>query len=332
VAEAAAIPLLVRLLAYHDDDTNSLAACALGNIAVDSIHNCELVLAVANVIPSIRALCTKDASIERIRIGTWLLHILSDCQSQPAFSLLQSALPVVVQLLSSYSDEEVLQNVCCTLMNFSATSEQVQSVIDSGVTCRLIELLSHQSDRVQYPALCTIHNITTDVVQSQAIIDCGGLPLLRVLLTLPEPEIYNKTCGVILNIISRNKAHIEHVIGAGIIPKVVAILQEKDTIENQKAAAQAISYIACNGSNEQVRYLAEQGVISPLCELIFDCAESILSVGVVDSQSNGNGRNVFADQVRKCGGHDFLHSLRAHELEEVRLRAKHILSMYFQTS
>ena len=62
------------------------------------------------------------------------------------------------------------------------------------------------------------------------------------------------------------------VINANIIPPLVSILRNEE-FDIQKEAAWAISNATSGGTDAQIRYLANQGVIQPLCEL-FTCPDS----------------------------------------------------------
>jgi len=131
------------------------------------------------------------------------------------------------------------------------------------------------------------------------------------------------------------------VIDAGIIPPLVAILQ-KDKWVVQKDAAWAISKAACGCSEEQICYLAQQGVIPRLCALlscpisritlsVLEGVERILHVGQADGERAGEhrSRSQYAAQVLQCGGVPLLRSLQQHEEADVAAMASSILATHF---
>lgn len=104
--------------------------------------------------------------------------------------------------------------------------------------------------------------------------------------------------------------------------------------------ARAISNATSGGTDAQIRYLANQGVIPPLCEL-FTCPdakiimvamegiENILRVGKQDAAADPQNINQYADAVDHCKGIDFLEQLQHHQNEEIYNKAMTILKSYF---
>jgi len=242
------------------------------------------------------------------------------------------------------ADDEVLANACWALAYMSddpgPQNNKIQAVIDSGVTGRLVELLTHQSAKVQMHALQTVCNLVTgNNAQTQAVLDCGVLPCLLALLVHPKKSLRQQACWAISNITASNEAQIAAVIAAGLIPPLVAILQS-DEWAVQKEAAWAFSNATAHGLDEQIRYLARQGVIPRLCDL-FTCpdsnvvllalegVENILRVGKADGERAGDKHNQYVDMVEQCGGLDYLQALRQHGLAELRNAARSMLGTYF---
>jgi hypothetical protein len=255
------------------------------------------------------------------------------------------ALPTLAQLIFC-KDDEVLTDACWALSYLSDDTgphnQKIQAVIQSGVCRRLVELLMHKSPNVKTPALRTIGNIVTgDDLQTQVVLNCAVLQCLLALLVNPKKGIRKEACWTISNITAGNPDQIQAVIDANIIHPLVQILNNAE-FDIQKEAAWAISNATSGGRDEQIRYLVQQGVIPPLCNL-FDCidpkivmvameaVENILRVGRSDANKE-SGNNKFAEAVEESGGLDKLEALQRHDNEEIYEKALKILKAYFESA
>lgn len=144
----------------------------------------------------------------------------------------------------------------------------------------------------------------------------------------------------ISNITAGNVRQIECVKDANIIPSLVDILRNAE-FDIKKEAAWAISNATCGGSEDQIRYLVQQAVTAPLCDLFkapdpkiimvaLEGIENILRVGVKDMPRYG-GINKYAEFVEECGGLDLIEELQRHDNEEIYNKAVNILQIYFDT-
>jgi importin subunit alpha-1 len=167
----------------------------------------------------------------------------------------------------------------------------------------------------------------------------NALPCLLALLVNPKKSIRKEACWTISNITAGNPDQIELVINANIIPPLISILKNEE-FDIQKEAAWAISNATSGGTEAQIRYLANQGAIQPLCELLtcpdakiimvaMEGLENILRVGKNDAQADPNNVNPYADIVDRCKGLEYLEQLQNHENEDIYKKAVHILQNYF---
>lgn len=320
------------------------AVWALGNIAGDSPHCRDFVLAQGALNPLIE-LCMTDSKPSMLRNATWTLSNLCRGKPQPPFEMVRPALSVLAHLLES-NDEEVITDTCWALSYLSddtgADNEKIQAVIRAGVVRRLVELLHHVSNMVKTPALRTIGNIVTgNDVQTQVVINHGGLVGLLSLLNNEKKGIVKEACWTISNITAGNPDQIEQVMASNLIPPLIHKLQSAE-YDIKKEAAWAISNATSGGTDQQIRYLVQQGCIPPLCDL-FTCAdakmvmvamegiENILRVGKKDMLANGSDTNVFATYVEECEGLDKLEHLQSHQNRDIYRKALSILKAYFET-
>ena len=88
-----------------------------------------------------------------------------------------------------------------------------------------------------------------------------------------------------------------------------------------------------------IRYIIEQGVISPLCELLsvsdakiiqvaFNGLDNILKLGASEAKRT-NGPNPYAIMVEECYGLDKIEHLQSHENIEIYQKAFHLIETYF---
>jgi len=237
-------------------------------------------------------------------------------------------------------DEEVLADSCWALSFLSdGANDRIQLVIDAGVCRRLVELLRHTSSTIQTPALRTVGNIVTgNDDQTQLILHCGALNMLLPLLSSPRKPLRKESCWTISNITAGNRAQIQAVIDSNIIPPLVHLLNN-DEFDIQKEAAWAISNATCGGGAEHIRYLVEQGCVSPLVNLLdrmdakivivaLEGLQNILKWG--ESSKDKEGNNPYSSVIELAGGVEKLEQLQRHENQKVYDSALSILEKYFE--
>jgi hypothetical protein len=234
----------------------------------------------------------------------------------------------------------VLTDACWALSYLSdGPNERIQAVIEAGIARKMVELLLHPSFSVQTPALRTVGNIVTgDDHQTQIVLNVSVLPCLNALLNSPKKGIKKEACWTISNITAGNKVQIQAVIQAQIIPRLIVLLRNSD-FDIRKEAAWALSNATSGGSPEQIRYMVEQNLIEPMCELL-TCAdpriilvaleglENLLKVGEKDSKETGNNEYVLL--IEEHRGVDNIEALQNHPNNEIYEKAVAILETYFQ--
>ncbi|KAK3160004.1 hypothetical protein QOZ80_1BG0054050 [Eleusine coracana subsp. coracana] len=341
VIDHGAVPIFVKLLGSASDDVREQAVWALGNVAGDSPKCRDLVLSNGALMPLLAQL-NEHAKLSMLRNATWTLSNFCRGKPQPSFDQTKPALPALARLIHS-NDDEVLTDACWALSYLSdGTNDKIQAVIEAGVCPRLVELLLHPSPSVLIPALRTVGNIVTgDDLQTQCIIDHQALPCLLNLLTQNHKKsIKKEACWTISNITAGNKDQIQAVINAGIIGPLLQLLQTAE-FDIKKEAAWAVSNATSGGSPEQIKYLASEGCIKPLCDLLvcpdsriitvcLEGLENILKVGEQEKTSGATGEvNVFAQMIDEAEGLEKIENLQSHDNNEIYEKAVKLLEVYW---
>jgi HEAT repeat protein len=338
VIDSGAVPVFKDLLSSPNDDVREQAVWALGNIAGDSPRCRDFVLSHGVMEPLLQNLI-ESSKLSMLRNATWTLSNLCRAKPQPSWDLVSPALPTLAKLIYS-TDDEVLTDACWALSYLSdGPNERIQAVIESGIARKMVELLLHTSFSVQTPALRTVGNIVTgDDYQTQIVINVSVLPCLNALLNSPKKGIKKEACWTISNITAGNRVQIQAVIEAQIIPRLVVLLRNAD-FDIRKEAAWALSNATSGGSPEQIRYMVDQNLIEPMCELL-QCAdpriilvaleglENLLKVGEKDSKDSGTNEYVLA--IEEHRGVDNIEALQNHPNNEIYEKAVSILETYFQ--
>ncbi|WZZ26438.1 hypothetical protein YC2023_009839 [Brassica napus] len=336
-----AVPIFVQLLASQSDDVREQAVWALGNVAGDSPQCRDLVLSKGALLPLLSQL-NEHAKLSMLRNATWTLSNFCRGKPQPPFDQVRPALPALERLIHS-TDEEVLTDACWALSYLSdGTNDKIQSVIEAGVVPRLVELLQHPSPSVLIPALRSIGNIVTgDDAQTQCVISHGALLCLLSLLTQNHKKsIKKEACWTISNITAGNRDQIQAVCEAGLIAPLVNLLQNAE-FDIKKEAAWAVSNATSGGSADQIKYMVDQGVVKPLCDLLvcpdpriitvcLEGLENILKVGEAEKVTGNTGdANYYAQLIDDAEGLEKIENLQSHDNSEIYEKAVKILETYW---
>jgi len=338
VIDNGAVPVFKDLLSSPNDDVREQAVWALGNIAGDSPRCRDFVLSHGVMDPLLLNLI-ESSKLSMLRNATWTLSNLCRAKPQPNWDLVSPALPTLAKLIYS-TDDEVLTDACWALSYLSdGPNERIQAVVEAGIARKMVELLLHSSFTVQTPALRTVGNIVTgDDYQTQIMINVSVLPCLNALLNSPKKGIKKEACWTISNITAGNRVQIQAVIEAQIIPRLIVLLRNSD-FDIRKEAAWALSNATSGGSPEQIKYMVEQNLIEPMCDLLtctdariilvaLEGLENLLKTG--EKESKENGTNEYTLAIEEAKGVEKIELLQNHPNNEIYEKAVSILETYFQ--
>lgn len=342
IIDAGAIPLFVLLLSSPEADVKEQAVWALGNIAGDSAECRDIVLK-AGALPPLLELLQDSKKLTLIRNATWTLSNFCRGRSpQPDWDIIKQALPTLAKLIYSF-DDEVLIDACWAVSYLSdGNNAKIQAVIEAGLPRRLVDLLNYKITAVQTPALRSVGNIVTgDDLQTQFIINCGALPALLGLLASSKDSIRKEACWTLSNITAGNSHQIQAVIDNNLIPPLIHVMSTSD-FKTRKEACWVLSNATSGGlaKPDQIRYLVNQGVIKPFCDMLstgdnkiiqvaLDGLDNILKIGDLDQQHNGALNNEYALYVEEAGGMELINECQNSANEAIYKKAFDVIDKYF---
>jgi importin subunit alpha-6/7 len=233
---------------------------------------------------------------------------------------------------------ETVTDACWALSYISdGPNERIDAVLQAGVAPRLVELLGNSQSAVQTPALRTVGNIVTgDDSQTQFIVNLNAIPALCWLLDHQKKNIRKEACWTLSNITAGTQEQIRQVIDAGVFPKLITLLRSGE-FDIQKEAAWAVSNATSGGSPDQILYLASQGAIPPLSQLLSVPDHRVITVALEGLENILRaGRTVgqhvlerLVESFHECGAVSLIEELQSHQNRSIYERAVRILQEYF---
>ena len=340
VIQDGAVPILCRLLSSPNYDVREQAVWALANIAGDSPHCRDQVLQAGAMMPLLSQLNNPQSKLTMLRNATWALSNFFRGKPKPNFDLVKPSLPTLAQLILN-QDEEVVMDSCWALSFLSdGPKEMIQTVIDSDVYHHVVKLLLHHSPTVQTPALKIVGNIASigSNLQKQFIINYNTLPSLLTLLLSPKKSIRKEACWAISNITAGNEEQIHAVIEANIIPSLMQLWANSESLDVREETARAISSATSGGNAEQIKLLVSHGCIGPLYDLLeavdpklviiaLEGLENILKVGDQESKMTGQ-RNFMAPYIAEADVLKKIEDLQQHYSSDVYEKCIKISEIY----
>lgn len=329
VIDHGAVPIFVKLLSSSRDDIREQAVWALGNIAGDSPDFRDLVLKSGGLNPLLHqirlALQSPTPKVTMLRNATWTLSNCARGKPRASLDQITSAIPIIKELIFS-TDVEVLTDACWALSyisdgNNDDSEAAIDALLNNGLATRLVQLLGHSACPVITPALRTIGNIVSGTeCQTQVMISSGCIPALRCLLGHPKKLIRKEACWSISNITAGNRQQIQEVIRENIIPTIMELVRKAD-IEVKREAYWALANALSGATPEQIRYLLECQVLTPLVEALgfkdeklvgvsLEALAAILKTGETLKQQEDNRINPYAHLLELAGAYPKLEELQ----------------------
>ena len=327
VIEAGAVPHFIRLLEYPDLKVTDMAVQALGNITGDGSELCDLVTNLGIIKPLLNKvkLNISDAFHRNV---VWTI---SNICKNPTVEMINQVLPTLNKLMASHEDTVVLAKACLALSYLTdGTNERIQLAVDSGAVPNLVKVLDTSEISIVTPALRALGNVVTGSDnQTNSVIQHGGLPVICSLLSHSKTNVVKEAARIISNITAGPQEQIQAVIENNCLPPLIEVLSHGD-FESKKESACAITNLTSGGSLEQIEYLFSTGFLKPFCDLL-DLNDEEVACVVMDGFMNilsTAAQQGDEDKICKLisGGFDKIEELQSHENEQVREKARSIMT------
>ena len=348
VAEAGAVPVLVRLMGHPNGDIRKQCIWALGNIAGDGPKLRDYALQEDMMSPLletvVHALDQGAQSITTVRCGAWAIGNLCHGRPAPPWNQIVESLQVLSRLIQVKDDETLADSVLAlAYMTDENENDVVAELVSSGIVPHLVSLLGHPNVDVLGPTLHAVSNIMAGANrETQSVVDAGGLALLLNLLNHTETSVVMKACRAISNATGGTPEQIQAVLDANIIPKLVDLLANAGCRIKRETC-----WVLRNATSQyethphQTKYLVSQGIIKPLCDVLesshdqrvilvaLDGLKNILAVGEREALLDPSNSNRYALYIEEARGVDIICQLRDRPKMGVYLEAKGIIDKYY---
>lgn len=262
IIDLGSVPIFVQLLKSHPDlDVREQAIWALGNIAGNGVKARDLLLKLGIMNPLIEA-CQPKGKLSMQKQALWTLSNIWREKPRLGMDWVQASLNVIVRVLNSVQDMEILEDVCWTIsyMTDDDANERIEAFVQTGSCKRIIDLMIHSPDQVRKVALRIIGNVVTGTdMQTQAVINAGGLGALKEILMFSKlaQQDLKEVCWTISNITAGSTDQIQAVIDAEIFPFIFDILKREESDDVHREAVWVVSNAAAGGFPEQIEYLVK---------------------------------------------------------------------------
>ncbi|KAG9441408.1 hypothetical protein H6P81_017262 [Aristolochia fimbriata] len=344
VVDHGAVPSFVKLLGSPCDEIREQAIRVLGNIAGHSAGNRDVVLGHGALVPLLAMVLKDHTKLSTLRIIARTIFNLCKGKPEPPMRETQLVLSALERLLRS-NDAQILEDASRAISHITddGAEDRIQAVIDAGLCPRLIRLLSLPSPTpILAPALRAVGNIAAgDDDQTQTLIHHRALHYLCTLLTHHRDQnIKREACWVVSNIAAGNENQIHALIKSGVVRPLIRLLRNRGDPGTEIEVVWAIANIAFGGTRDQIKFLASQGCIGPLCDQLarpdsriatvcLKALEIILKVGEEEQmEGKTGGINLYAKEMDEANGFDNIEKLRRHGSSVIYEQAARILCGY----
>ena len=227
IAQAGAIPPLVKLLGSEADDVQLYSCAALGILADDNVSN-QNAIAAASAIPALKSLLISDLSCIQACASSAIQLLVEDNRSCQLSALSHDLLPQLIPLLRS-KEVSVHTNAALAIESMAENCEQAQQELLANPTCiaLLKRLLKMKDSSVKVASTCALWAIAGSLISNQRLIATHmGLTQLVNMLTIHNEKldfVCSEALGCLATELGDNQTRIREVGGVKPLVEVLTI-------------------------------------------------------------------------------------------------------------
>lgn len=256
-----------------------------------------------------------DTPIELVKSEAATIRNICRCQRPIDVETANNIVAGFVKIIVS-TDTDVLLDILSTMKIFAKIGNDcTQAMLDSGISQRVIGLLGHAHYEVQIKALETIHSIL-GACNYRIVLDHEVLAYFDALLSHSEEHVCKMALCFLSYILNEHAHQVEPMLQAGLLPKLLGILNNSE-YQKQVLAAEVIANLAANCCKSHLHKLVSKEVIPSLCNLLSVKDSSVLR-SVLAGLSNfldiaEEYIQYVAEKIETCGGLDQIEKLKDHQ-------------------
>ena len=271
LVENSGIPILMAIIGSNTHiEVKEQSIWCLGNIAGDNTKFRNALLD-NDLLPMVCDLVDRaPPSTSFVRNAVWTLSNLCKGKPAPDFEKVKRVIPTFAKVINETEATEILNDICWTLsyLTDDGGDDRILVFLQCNIVPRLVVLLRHSELIIAVPCLRTLGNILTAKDDyAQAAIDCGVLEAFTHLLDHPKKAIRKEICWSISNVTAGNSQQIQHCINIGLIDKIIGLISSS-TMDMKQEAVWCLSNSTAQASPEQIRLMAEKGIIQAIASVL----------------------------------------------------------------
>ncbi len=330
-----AIPVLISGLSSKNTNVQDQCIWCLGNLVGDS-DEYRATLLNSNMVPMFTE-CFKNYSNTNLSLIRNLSWAVSNCcrgKKRPP-DICVAQLLVLISSLLFVQDKQTITDACWGASYIcDGEVDDIQMIVEAGLTLRLVELINHPDNCVVQPSLRAIGNILTGSdEQTQLLLNQGVLTPLSELIRNQKKAIRKESLWALSNITAGTLEQINMLFSTNIIPFVIETLKN-ETYDLKKEAIWCLANAASGGHFAHLAYLVDAGCLPALCDLLIinDATMVIIILETINKflkYGDMNDNDKIKNIIEECDGLEKISDLQNHQNHGVYEKSVYILETYF---